>query len=240
MKLLFIHGPSFSFYYQMRHFRNSTAIDLPGHPSGKPCSSVEGYVEWVRGFIAARRYRDVVLCGHSMGGAIAMLYALEYPEDLKGIVLVGSGARLRVHPKYLQASQEGTQGSDDWLEAKKAEFADIEPDAQQALIQRAAEIGPAVRLNDLICCDKFDTMDRVHEISVPTLLICGSEDVITPLKYTDYLADRIPGAQKAIFDGASHYVTLERHGEVNDTIQDFLRQLKRQTSEKVPVETRAR
>ena len=37
-----------SFYYQLRHFRNSKAIDLPGHPAGTPCTSIDGYVEWVR------------------------------------------------------------------------------------------------------------------------------------------------------------------------------------------------
>ena len=79
MKLVLIHGAgnsSLSFYYQLRHFRNSKAIDLPGHPAGKPCDTVDGYVEWVRGFVTARRYKDVVLAGHSMGGAIAMQYAL--------------------------------------------------------------------------------------------------------------------------------------------------------------------
>ena len=84
MKLVFLHGAggsSLSFYYQMRHFRNSKGIDLPGHPIGSPCDSIEGYMEWVRGFIASRRYKDVILCGHSMGGAIAQLYALTYPEE---------------------------------------------------------------------------------------------------------------------------------------------------------------
>ena len=104
MKLVFLHGAgnsSLSFYYQLRHFRNSKALDLPGHPDGVPCDSIEGYVEWVRGFIKARRYKDVVLCGHSMGGAIAQMYALRYPEEIRGLILIGTGAKLKVDSNYI-------------------------------------------------------------------------------------------------------------------------------------------
>ena len=93
MKLVFLHGAgcsSLSFYYQLRHFRSAKAIDLPGHPDGKPCETIDGYLEWVRGFMKARRYKNVILCGHSMGGAIAMRYAHKYPEELRGLVLLGT------------------------------------------------------------------------------------------------------------------------------------------------------
>jgi len=229
MKLVFVHGAgesSLSFYYQLRHFRNSKGIDLPGHPNGEPCTSIEGYVEWVRGFIAARRYKDVVLCGHSMGGAIAQLYALLYPEELKGIVLIGTGARLRVHPKYLKECENGLSDLGQWIETRRADYSRIEPDIQQALLRKAAEVGPAVKLNDFLCCDKFDILNRVQEIRLPTQVVCGSEDVMTFVKYTDYLADRIQGSQKVILDGATHYVQLEKYGEVNETIERFLARLR--------------
>ena len=119
MKLVFLHGAgssSLAYYYQLRHFRNSKAIDLPGHSSGKACHDIEGYLEWVRGFITARRYKDVVLCGHSMGGAITLLYALQYPQELKAIILLGTGARLRVHPRLrgqrLRVPPRGGRGED--------------------------------------------------------------------------------------------------------------------------------
>ena len=225
MKLVFIHGAgdsSLSFYYQLRHFRNAKGIDLPGHPTGRPCSSIEGYVEWIRGFIAARRYKDVVLCGHSMGGAITQHYALRYPEELVGIILVGTGAKLRVHPKYLEDCEDGEKDPANWLENRKAELSRVEPDIQQVIMRRSAEVGPSIKLNDLLCCDKFDMMDEVSKITLPTQMVCGSEDVMTPVKYTEYLADKIQGSEKAIFDNATHYVQLERYREVNETIEKFL------------------
>jgi pimeloyl-ACP methyl ester carboxylesterase len=229
MKLVFVHGAgssSLAFYYQLRHFRNSKAIDLPGHPTSKPCTSIEGYLEWVRGFNTARRYKDVVLCGHSMGGAITLLYALLYPEELKGIILIGTGARLRVHPDYLDLSQEPGESNFRWLEGQKAHFAGVEPDIYQVLLRRAEEIGPAVELNDLLSCDHFDVMEQVHKIHLPTEIICGSEDVMTPVKYSDYLAQQIKGAHKDIIPGANHFVQLEKYHQVNAKIEEFLGRLK--------------
>ena len=229
MKLVFVHGAgesSLSFHYQLGYFRDSQGIDLPGHPDGKPCTSIEGYVEWVRGFIAAQQYKDVVLCGHSMGGAITQLYALQYPEELRGIILIGTGARLKVHPDYLKECEDGIKNPGRWLENRDIEYSKIVPDLRQALVARSAEVGSAVKLNDLLCCDKFDVMDRVQEIHLPARIICGSKDVMTPVKYSDYLADRIPGSRKAIFDGATHYVQLEQHALVNETIETFLSTLR--------------
>ncbi|MCK4964895.1 MAG: alpha/beta hydrolase, partial [Dehalococcoidia bacterium] len=101
MKLIFIHGSGGCkevWHYQTKHFPNADVINLPGHPEGEQRTSVDGYVEWLRGYVQDRGYSDVVLVGHSLGSAIAQLYALKYPEDLKGLILIGGGARLRVHP----------------------------------------------------------------------------------------------------------------------------------------------
>ena len=229
MKLVFLHGAGnsgLSFYYQLRHFRNSKAIELPGHPRGKACTSIDGYLEWARGFIAARRYKDVVLCGHSMGGAIALLYALRYPEELKGIILIGTGARLRVHPDYLQRAQEPGEGNTDWLDGQKEYFKGVDADIYQVLVRRATEVGPEVELNDLQACDQFDVMDRVQEIQLPTQVVCGSEDIMTPVKYSDYLAYQIKHAREEVIPGGSHFVQLQKYQDVNEQIERFMTTLK--------------
>ena len=77
MKLLFIPGSGSgkeTWLCQTEYFADSEAIALPGHPEGKPCSSVDEYVEWLRAYIRQQHYQDVVLVGHSLGGAIAQLY----------------------------------------------------------------------------------------------------------------------------------------------------------------------
>ena len=225
MKLVFLHGAgcsSLSFYYQLRHFRSAKAIDLPGHPDGKPCESVDGYLEWVRGFIRARRYKNVILCGHSMGGAIAMRYALKYPEELRGLILLGTGARLRVHPHYLYRCRQAVGNNGPWLEGHLEYYNAVEPEVFPVLRQRAAEVGPEVELNDLMACDSFDMMDCVGEIKLPTRVICGSDDVMTPVKYSDYLTNSITDASKSIIPGGTHFVHMEKFQKVNEEIEDFL------------------
>ena len=225
MKLIFLHGAgcsSLSFYYQLRHFRSAKAIDLPGHPDGKPCESVDGYLEWVRGFIRARRYKNVILCGHSMGGAIAMRYALKYPDELRGLILLGTGARLRVHPHYLDRCRQPGGNNGPWLDGHLEYYSAVEPEVFPVLRQRAAEVGPEVELNDLMACDSFDMMDCVGEIKLPTRVICGSDDVMTPVKYSDYLTNSITNASKSIIPGGTHFVHMEKFQKVNEEIEDFL------------------
>ncbi len=225
MKLVFLHGAgcsSLSFYYQLRHFRSAKAIDLPGHPDGKPCDTVDGYLEWVRGFIRARRYKNVILCGHSMGGAIAMRYALKYPEELRGLILLGTGARLRVHPQYLQRCREAREDKSLWLEQHLDYYRGVNAEVHPVLRQRAAEVGPEVELNDFTACDNFDVMDSVNEIKLPTRVICGSDDVMTPVKYSRYLTNSIQGATQAIIPGGSHFAHMEKYQQVNEEIEDFL------------------
>ena len=225
MKLVFLHGAgcsSLSFYYQLRHFRSAKAIDLPGHPDGKPCETIDGYLEWVRGFMKARRYKNVILCGHSMGGAIAMRYAHKYPEELRGLVLLGTGARLRVHPYYLERCEEPGEDNIPWLEKHLEHYRGVQQEVFPVLRQRAAEVGPQVELNDLKACDGFDMMDSVGEIKLPTRVICGSDDSMTPVKYSQFLTNSIDGASQSIIPGGSHFVHMEKYQAVNLEIEDFV------------------
>ena len=228
MKLIFIHGSGGSkegWRYQVEHFPDADAIDLPGHPDGEPCTSIEGYALWLRGYIRDRGYRDVVLAGHSLGGGIVLHYALTYPQDLKGIILVGSGARLRVHPMYLEMLERAKGDPSILEEFLQIGWELIDLELREVLKRRAFENGAAVFLNDMLCCDRFDVMERVGQIRLPTLALCGSEDIMTPPKYTTYLADNIPGAKGVVIEGGTHMVFAEKSEEVNSAIEDFLKSL---------------
>jgi len=228
MKLVFIHGSGGcreAWHYQTKHFPDADAINLPGHPDGEPRNSVEGYVDWLRGYIQEMGYRDVVLAGHSLGSAIAQLYGLNYPDDLKGLILIGGGARLRVDPMYLEMLENAKSDPGMLGEFMEIGWELIDPELKEVLWKRALENGPAVFLNDMLCCDKFDIMDRVHEIKLPTVALCGSEDIMTPPKYSRYLADKIEGAREVIIEGGTHMVFAEKPDEVNQAIQEFLSSL---------------
>lgn len=229
MKLVFIHGSGSTglvWHYQTEHFPDSEAINLPGHPEGKPCTSVEDYADWLHQYILDQSYFEPILVGHSIGGAIAQMYALNYPEDVKGLILIGTGTRLRVRPEFLSLMEAGVDSPAVWLENLVEPFySRVAPGLRETVINEVAEVGAGVMLNDFLCCDRFDIMDKVHQIKAPTLVICGTEDEMTPVKYSQYLATKISGARLVIIDGGTHFVFMEKPEEVNKAIEEFLNSL---------------
>lgn len=230
MELIFIHGSGNTgevWHYQMEHFPEAEAINLPGHLSpGEPCTSIVDYVAWLHRYILEQKYSDPVLIGHSLGGAIVQLYALKHPGDIKAIVLVATGARLRVAPQYLSAMHEGIENPSVWVrDFLEPQYSQIDSKIRKKLVAETVKVGAKVQLNDYLCCDKFDIMGEVHQIEVPTLVLCGSEDVMTPPKYSSYLAAQIKGAKLTVINGGTHYVFVEKPEAVNQAIEQFLANL---------------
>lgn len=204
------------------------ALDLPGH--GKSgCAgeqAVQGYANKVMSWLDELSLSQVILCGHSMGGAIAQVIALQHHERLKGIVLVGTGARLRVAPEILEntASQVTISSAIDTI--VQWSFSPKAGDHFRKLSHRSiAANRPSVLHGDYLACNSFDIMERVQEIDLPALVLCGSDDVMTPARYAQYLANRIPGAALKIIADAGHMVMLEKPQEVASAMESFIAKL---------------
>jgi pimeloyl-ACP methyl ester carboxylesterase len=227
MKLIFVHGSggcSDIWRYQTEYFPGSHAVNLPGHPHDQALESVEECADWLREYIQAQEYEDIVLAGHSFGGAIALMYALRYPQELQGIIIMGSGARLRVHPMFLAPLEEAIKGNTQkWHEFVEEMYRLTPEDYQAEIVEKQKAIGPTVMLNDFLCCNKFDIMDRVHEIKVPTLIICGESDIMTPVKFANYLGDKIANSRVMVVPQSGHFVFAEKPNAVNKSIEDFIK-----------------
>jgi len=227
MSIIFVHGSGGCrdiWRYQTEYFPGSHAINLPGHPHGQALESVEECVEWLNKYIRGKGFKDVVLAGHSFGGAIALMYSLRYPQELKGVIIIGSGARLRVHPKFLTPCEEAIKGNTQkWYELVEEMYGLAPEDYKREMGEKQKAIGPAVMLNDFLCCDKFDIMDRVQEIKVPALIICGESDMMTPVKFANYLGTKIANARVVIVPKSGHFVLAEKPEAVNKAIEDFLK-----------------
>jgi pimeloyl-ACP methyl ester carboxylesterase len=162
-----------------------------------------------------------------MGGAITLQYALRYPEELKAIILLSTGAKLKVHPEFIRRCQEaGSSNNGAWLEEHQGQYQNVAPDLYPVLMQRTKEIGPQVELNDLKACDGFDVMSQVKDIRLPAQVICGGDDHLTPVKYSEYLSHEIKGSRQRIIPKGGHFVQLERYQQVNEAIEEFLGRLK--------------
>jgi pimeloyl-ACP methyl ester carboxylesterase len=229
MSLVFIHGAGntgAAWHLQEEHFPGSQTITLPGHPEGAPMDSIDGYADWVRDYARENNLGRMVLAGHSMGGGIALAYALKYPDEVNGLVLASTGARLRVNPEFLGTLREHTNEPPDWiLDQMEPFYAHVEKPVAERVRARQKDIPVSVYVNDYQCCDRFDIMDKIGEIRVPTLVICGDKDIMTPVKYSRYLADHIPGSRITIIPDAGHPVMLEKPDEVNKAIDRFLNSL---------------
>ena len=105
-------------------------------------------------------------------------------------------------------------------------FDSVSPDMLPVLSQRAEEVGPEVELNDLLACDRCDVMDQLGNIDLPTQVMCGSDDVMTPVKYSDYLTENMQNARETIIPGGTHFVQMEKFKKVNEEIEGFVASLK--------------
>jgi pimeloyl-ACP methyl ester carboxylesterase len=203
------------------------ALDLPGHGAspGEGCPAVAEYAAAVEAFIRALGAGIVVLGGHSMGGAIVQTVALRSPGLLAGLVLVGTGARLRVFPRLFELmEQEYARGVDFVMQYawSPAALAALREGGRRAMLDTRA----AVTISDFRACDGFDLMDRVGQIRLPTLVIVGEDDQLTPPKYSEFLAGAIPGARLVRIPRAGHYAPLEQPEAVNRALREFLASLR--------------
>jgi pimeloyl-ACP methyl ester carboxylesterase len=225
MKLIFIHGSGGcreSWHYQTRYFKNSEALDLPGHPVGELIDSIPGYVRWLKEYIDGKGYRDVILAGHSLGSGIVLEYGLTFPEEVKALILVGSGLRLRVHPFFLKALEEAIGDPSRFGTFVDPSYERVDPELTKILKRRVMENGPDAMLNDMRACDKFDIMEKAKDIKMPVLAICGTDDAMTPPKYSYFMADKLPNARVKVIEGGTHFVFAEKPDEVNKAVETFI------------------
>jgi pimeloyl-ACP methyl ester carboxylesterase len=198
-------------------------LDLPGHgrSGGESREAIEDYAADVVAFFDAVGIEQAIVVGHSMGGAIALTMALDFPERVTELVLIATGARLRVVPAILEKIPADFDAALDvitrwaWSPEAPTNLVDLGRESLR-------EIGPDVLLDDLTACDRFDVMGRLEGVRAPTLVIVGSADRLAPVKYAHYLVEHISDARLVTFEDAGHMVILERPAEVADAICEFL------------------
>ncbi len=228
--LVLIHGAGGSSLHWPPHLRRLPhidvyAVDLPGHgeSAGASADNITEKATDLIHWMDALELGPSIVAGHSMGGAIALTLALDFNRYTAGLILVGSGGRLRVNPAILEnsASEESYHQSIetilDWSYSDS-----VDPGLVALAGERMSSVPAHVMHADYRACDRFDVLPRLGEIDLPTLVICGTDDRMTPPKYSQYLVDQIPGASLAMIDSAGHMVMLEQPEAVSAAISDFI------------------
>jgi pimeloyl-ACP methyl ester carboxylesterase len=236
--ILFIHGAgggqytwSFQKPFLEKRF-NPIVLELPGHgeSGGEGEQEIGRYAKHVHDFIKKLNLEKVFLVGHSMGGAITQTLALSTPEVIKGIILVGTGARLKVFPMIL----EGVKNHFEETVRKITQFSYSRKAPPEMIEQAVADMmrcRPEVLYGDFLACDRFDVMKEVEKIDRPTLILCGEDDELTPIKYSQYFLVRIKGSSLETFRDAGHMVMMEAAEPFNERIEEFVMNVSRGSME---------
>lgn len=228
--LLFIHGAGGDasiWNAQAVYFRGKYPVyrmELPGHGESGPVGEEEirAYARWVRSVIKeAFPARPLVLVGHSMGGAVALDLALDPPESLKGVVLVGTGAKLGVMPEIFEMLEKDPAGFYETIDVA-AFHIDTPRGVRDPLIKAMKACPPSIIFKDFRACDRFDIRDELGAITLPSLVLCGDRDKLTPAKYSRYLHENMAASRLEIIPGAGHMVMAEQTESVNRIMEEFL------------------
>ncbi len=231
-RLALVHGSGCSadsWRYQVdglsRHFE-VVALDLPGHGASEPVTdpSVKRYATTVRGLLQRIAGRKVFLAGHSMGGAVALQVALEHPELLKGLILVATAAyldMLALTPDILlwaaATMPHKFKGMFFSSLVTKEALAIARDDVRRCSLETV--------LGDFATCRNFDFRGRLKRVRLPTLILCGSEDRVTPVRHSERLHQEISGSTLKVIEKAAHMLPLEAPVEVNAAIREFVRRV---------------
>ncbi len=232
--LLLIHGAGANYQVWPPEIRRMAgqrvlALDLPGHgkSEGPGLQSVADYARSVAAFMKAVGLHQAVIAGHDLGGAIALDMAIERPKWVAGIALLASGARLPVASARLEAAANPSLYSTILAEAQRGAFGPHAPEQAKTLLRRVmTETRPTVYYGDLLACDRLDLSKRLSKVHVPTLVLCGTEDRLTPLSFSEALASGIPGAALQTLDGAGHMLMLEQPRRVAALLSLFLQTIR--------------
>jgi len=239
--IVFLHGIGgnrTNWEGQLQHFGASScavAWDARGYgASDDPPQTLKfsDYADDLRRVLDHLRAERAHLVGLSMGGMILQDFYGRYPDRVATLALVDTSAG------FATASEEVRR---DFLSRRLEPLekglrpADIAPGVVEVLVAKNASSGVRERMRASIAALRVEPYKQalhaivttdfravLPSINVPTLVIVGAEDIVTPPSASEFLAKNIPGASLVTIPGAGHLTNLERPVAFNSTLEEFL------------------
>jgi pimeloyl-ACP methyl ester carboxylesterase len=236
--MIFVHAAGsngHTWHRQLDHFGGAhgpIALDLPGHGRSagvEGLKSIQDYADFLAAFADALKIKSAVIAGRSMGGAIAMDYALRYPDRVQALVLIATAAKFNLPADRIEGLRAVTMGrapqafvTDGYSPKTVSGNFDVVREGWMEQIKT----DPRVRYTDVLACAEVDLRDRIAKIDKPTLIIAGADDPGTTVADMELIKSRIRGARLEVIADAAHNVPVEKPAEVNAAIDKFLAELK--------------
>jgi 3-oxoadipate enol-lactonase len=231
---LLVHGSGVSARYWVEQLRGlapaarAVALDLPGHGQSDDAlePGLEHYVEVVRGFVETLGVGPVIAVGHSLGGTVALALAARCPAAVRGLVLLSACARLprtEAPAQWLLPFLPGPlRKVVFFMTAKRLLFGPGAPAGATRLgLQELRACHPRTLARDLAIARAMDLRDAARELRVPTLILCGSRDQVTPPELSRELHALVAKSRLVVIEGAGHMLLMETPVIVNREIAAF-------------------
>jgi 2-hydroxy-6-oxonona-2,4-dienedioate hydrolase len=207
------------------------ALDQIGYgQSDKPLMryTVENFSDYLHGFLQELKIPKASLVGNSLGGWVALEFALRHPQMVERLVLVDAAG---LHPATALKMPEGgrppiTPLNWRWyfelMEANQAwATTDLGPNALERHMQNGDAYSVASSVAEMITGREFEDK-KLGKVHVPTLIIWGRNDMLIPLAMGEQLHQGIPGSQMIVLDGTGHIPMVGKPTEFNQAVQSFL------------------
>jgi 3-oxoadipate enol-lactonase len=229
--IVFLHGVGSDksvWRPQLDHFgktRRALAFDYPGYGES---DFIEGatrddFAASILAAMDALGIEEAHVCGLSLGGVVAIALHAAAPDRCASLIIADSFA---VHPEGQEIHDRSIAASQDIRALAEARvgalLASEEANLRSEVIETMAQIDPAAYRIGADAVWLADQGDRAAAIRVPTLIIVGDEDAITPPALSEQLYALIPGSRLDVIAGASHLANLDKPVEFNRAIDDFL------------------
>jgi pimeloyl-ACP methyl ester carboxylesterase len=185
--------------------------------------SVSGLVDYVTQFVEYKGWNKVHVLGNSLGGHIALLYALAQPDKTASITLTGSSGLF----ESAMGSTFPKRGNYEYIK-KKAEDTFYDPaTATKELVDEIFEVvnnrNKAIRVVATAkSAIRHNLGDKLHQIKAPTLLIWGKQDQVTPPFVADKFHELIEDSRLAWIDKCGHAPMMEHSDDFNKHLEEFL------------------
>jgi pimeloyl-ACP methyl ester carboxylesterase len=230
-------------FHQVREFsRDHKVIVFDYRGTGKSSKTVQKYtIEMFTGDAAAILdhvgAEQAIVCGHSMGGVVAQLLALDYPQKVKKLVLASSGSShpgakgipLAMCRDMVRMGFEGYIRQHTIETGWTKEFVTAHPDLIETFLQvRMSGIAPLENyLHFVLARQEHDHTDRLQEIRVPTLVLVGDDEKHGATDKTHWhaaheLARAIPDAKLVVLPGQGHHYLATNPEVAHKAIREFI------------------
>ncbi|MFC1886411.1 alpha/beta fold hydrolase [Thermodesulfobacteriota bacterium] len=206
------------------------AIDVRGHGNSNKIKigcNLRQMADDIYQFAILKDIDECILAGVSMGGAIAIQFAINFPDKLKSLILMNPGPGTLLSKSFFIISPILSFISQKKYILKSfIKIALVKPLPRiifSEFVDDAALVSKETWLQYLHPDNKIYNYNRLKKLSIPTLLIIGKKDKTIPIKFQDDIADTIPKAVKVVMNNEGHAVVIENPQKVLSEINFFLK-----------------